>query len=143
MRGAGFRGSIVGWNRSPEQGQVALRMGALDPVAEDPLQTARESDVVLLAVPVYATLARMEQLAPHLGGDHLVTDVGSTKAKITQVGMAHFNQMACASFLPGHPMAGKERGGAALADAELFRGAVWIFTDVAGCVRSKRALAAH
>ena len=26
-------------------------------------------------------------------------------------------------------MAGKERGGAALGDAELFRGAVWLFTD--------------
>jgi prephenate dehydrogenase len=26
-------------------------------------------------------------------------------------------------------MAGKERGGAALADADLFRGAVWLFTD--------------
>ena len=26
-------------------------------------------------------------------------------------------------------MAGKERGGAALGDANLFRGAVWLFTD--------------
>ena len=25
LRAAGFKGSIVGWNRSPEQGQLALR----------------------------------------------------------------------------------------------------------------------
>jgi prephenate dehydrogenase len=33
-------------------------------------------------------------------------------------------------------MAGKERGGAALGDAELFRGAVWLFTDDASWQRS-------
>jgi prephenate dehydrogenase len=36
-------------------------------------------------------------------------------------------------------MAGKERGGAALGDAELFRGAVWLFTDDASWQRSSRA----
>ena len=140
LRAAGFRGSIVGWNRSVEGGQTALQRGAVDALAADPIEAAREAEVTVLAVPIYATLDLMEQLPLHLGGDHLVTDVGSTMAKITQAGMAHFNQMACASFLPGHPMAGKERGGASLADADLFRGAVWLFTDVPGCVRSKRAL---
>ena len=41
-----------------------------------------------------------------------------------------FNGPGQGSFLPGHPMAGKESGGAALADAELFRGATWLFTPV-------------
>jgi prephenate dehydrogenase len=35
-------------------------------------------------------------------------------------------------------MAGKERGGASLADANLFRGAVWLFTDDPGWQRSPR-----
>jgi prephenate dehydrogenase len=129
LRSAGFRGSIAGWNRSSEQAQIALQMGALDSVAADPLQMARDSQVVLLATPVYAILDWMEQLAPVLGPDHLVTDVGSTKAQITAAAGRLFNQPDRAAFLPGHPMAGKERGGAALADAELFRGAVWLFTD--------------
>jgi prephenate dehydrogenase len=38
-------------------------------------------------------------------------------------------------------MAGKERGGAALADAELFRGAVWLFTDDAAWKRSAQSAA--
>jgi prephenate dehydrogenase len=38
-------------------------------------------------------------------------------------------------------MAGKERGGAALADAELFRGAVWLFTDDPAVQRSPHSAA--
>ena len=129
LRASGFRGSITGWNRGAEGAQQALAMGAIDSIAADPLQAARESQVVLLAVPIYATLDFMEKLAGVLGPDHLVTDVGSTKAIISAAGTRLFNQPDRAAFLPGHPMAGKERGGAALADAALFRGAVWLFTD--------------
>jgi prephenate dehydrogenase len=129
LRAAGFRGSIVGWNRGAEGAQVALAAGAIDSIAADPLQAARASQVVLLAVPIYATLDFMEKLAPILGSEHLVTDVGSTKAQICASASRLFNAPDRAAFLPGHPMAGKERGGASLGDATLFQGAVWLFTD--------------
>src|ERR1700721_2973566 len=83
LRAAGFRGVITGWNRGAEGGQTSLLMGAVNALAAEPLQAARESQVVLLAVPIYATLDWMEQLAPILGPEHLFTDVGSTKRKIT------------------------------------------------------------
>jgi prephenate dehydrogenase len=136
LRAAGFRGSIVGWNRSAEQGQLALAMGAIDRLAGDALDAARESEVVVLAVPIYATLDFMEKLAGVLGCDHLVTDVGSTKRRISEAAGRLYNTPERAAFLPGHPMAGKERSGAALADADLFRGAVWLFTDDPDCKRS-------
>ena len=141
LRAAGFRGSITGWNRSPEQAHLALDMGALDSIAEDPLEAARASDVVLLAVPIYATLEWMEKLSGVLGPDHLITDVGSTKSEISAAAARLYNTTARAAFLPGHPMAGKERGGAALADANLFHGAVWLFTDDPTCERSPRGAA--
>ena len=128
LRAAGFTGTITGWNRGAEGAETALRMGAVDAVAADPLQAARDSQVVLLAVPIYATLDWMEKLAPVLGPSHLITDVGSTKAQITAAAVRLFNAPDRAGFLPGHPMAGKERGGASLGDADLFRGAVWLFT---------------
>jgi prephenate dehydrogenase len=140
LRAAGFRGSIVGWNRSSEGAQAALAMGAIDSIAADPLQAARDSQVVVLAVPIYATLDFMEKLAGVLGCDHLVTDVGSTKRIISEAAARLFNTPERAAFLPGHPMAGKERGGAALADAELFRGAVWLFTDDPDCKRSAHSV---
>ncbi len=129
LRASGYRGLLTGWNRSAEGGQQALAMGAIDSVAADPLQAARASQVVLLSVPIYATLDLMEQLSGVLGPEHLVTDVGSTKAQVTQAAGRLFNTPERAAFLPGHPMAGKERGGAELGDADLFRGAVWLFTD--------------
>jgi prephenate dehydrogenase len=141
LRAAGFRGSISGWNRSPKGAETALSMGALDAIANDPLQAARESQVVLLAVPIYATLDLMEKMAGVLDSEHLVTDVGSTKAQITEAAGRLFNTPDRAAFLPGHPMAGKERGGAELGDASLFRGAVWLFTDDPAWQRSPHSAA--
>jgi prephenate dehydrogenase len=140
LRAAGFHGSIVGWNRGAEGAEVALAMGAIDSIAADPAEAARQSQVVLLAVPIYATLDWMDKLARVLGPEHLVTDVGSTKAEITAAGARLYNQPDRAAFLPGHPMAGKERGGAALGDANLFRGAVWLFTDDPAGDRSPRGV---
>ncbi len=140
LRAAGFRGSIVGWNRGADGAQVALNLGAIDSVAADPLQAARESQLVLLAVPIYATLDLMEKLSGVLSCEHLVTDVGSTKRQIAEAAGRLFNTPERAAFLPGHPMAGKERSGAALADANLFRGAVWLFTDDSECKRSPHGI---
>jgi prephenate dehydrogenase len=141
LRAAGFRGNLVGWNRSAEGAATALSMGAIDSIGTDPLQAARESQLVLLAVPIYATLDYMEQLSGVLGSEHLVTDVGSTKAQITAAADRLFNTPERAAFLPGHPMAGKERGGATLGDANLFRGAVWLFTDDPAWQRSPHGAA--
>ncbi len=82
----------------------------------------------MLAVPVLAIIDCMQKLAPMMGPQQLVTDVGSTKLAIRNFARAHFGGEGQAVFLPGHPMAGKESGGAALADAALFEGAMWLFT---------------
>ena len=141
LRAAGFKGSIAGWNRSVEGAQTALRMGALDSVATDPIAMARECQVILLCTPVHAILDWMEQLVGVLGPEQLITDVGSTKVQITAAADRMFNRPGRAAFLPGHPMAGKERGGAALGDADLYRGAVWLFTDDPAWKRSPQSAA--
>jgi prephenate dehydrogenase len=140
LRDAGFRGSITGWNRGAEQGQTALKMGAVDSLVADGIEAARASQVTVLAVPIYATLDWMEKLAPVFGPEQLVTDLGSTKRVISETAARLYNTPESAAFLPGHPMAGKERGGAALGDANLFRGAVWLFTDGQTPLRSPRGV---
>src|SRR5690348_10482230 len=89
LRKAGFQGRIIGWNRSADGGETALRMGAVDALATDPIEAAREAEITVLAVPIFATLDLMERLATQLDDEHLVTDVGSTKLKITQAGAEH------------------------------------------------------
>ncbi len=140
LRAAGFEGEITGWNRTLEEAHYAQRMGALTTVNGDAMEAAWSSEVVLLCMPIYATLDWMAQLSGALSPDHVVTDVGSTKRLIAESAARLYNTPTRPAFLPGHPMAGKERGGAALADADLFRGAVWLFTDDPAARRSDKAV---
>jgi prephenate dehydrogenase len=131
LRAAGFAGRIDGWDASSLELAAAVQMGAIDGRAstrDDALELARLADVVVLAVPVLAIKDWMQQLAPVLRAGQLVTDVGSTKVEIAELAERLFAEAARASFLPGHPMAGKESGGALLAEAGLFDGAMWLFT---------------
>jgi prephenate dehydrogenase len=141
LRASGFSGSITGWNRSKEGAQTALTLGAIDSIAPDAITAALEAQVIVLAPPIFATLDLMEQLAPALTPEHLVTDVGSTKAQIVAAATRLYNAPGKPAFLPGHPMAGKERGGAELADGSLFRNAVWLFTDDPAAQRTPQAVA--
>jgi prephenate dehydrogenase len=131
LRAAGFAGRIDGWDTSSLEMAAAVQMGAIDGRAsnrDDALELARLADVIVLAVPVLAIKDWMQQLAPLLRAGQLVTDVGSTKVEIVELAERLFVEAERANFLPGHPMAGKESGGALLAEAGLFDGAMWLFT---------------
>ena len=133
LRAAGFGGRIDGWDASQLEMAAAVQMGAIDGRAASPenaLELARLADVMVLAVPVLAIKDWMQQLAPVLDAGQLVTDVGSTKLEIVELARELFAGDTTAAFLPGHPMAGKESGGALLAEAGLFDGAMWLFTPV-------------
>jgi prephenate dehydrogenase len=133
LRAAGFGGRIDGWDASQLEMASAVQMGAIDGRAasrDNALELARLADVTVLAVPVLAIKDWMQQLAPVLHTGQLVTDVGSTKLEIVELARELFAGDTTAIFLPGHPMAGKESGGALLAEAGLFDGAMWLFTPV-------------
>jgi prephenate dehydrogenase len=133
LRAAGFGGRIDGWDASQLEMASAVQMGAIDARAasrENALELARLADVTVLAVPVLAIKDWMQLLAPVLHTGQLVTDVGSTKLEIVELARQLFGGDTTAVFLPGHPMAGKESGGALLAEAGLFDGAMWLFTPV-------------
>ena len=131
LREAGFSGSILGWDKDPAQLRVAFERGAVTEAVSDAgqaLAAAGNADLVLLCGPVYSILDWMQSLARQLHAGQLITDVGSTKAQITAAAEELFASPQRATFLPGHPMAGREISGAAAADVALFRGAAWIFT---------------
>ena len=121
---------VVGCDRPAVLDQARQR-GAIDDGREDPRAACEGSDVVVLATPVGAIIDLIERLGPVLPENTLLTDVGSTKQQIVERARSVFGDRADERFLPGHPMAGKESGGMELADADLFAGAVWLFTPVA------------
>lgn len=127
---------VLGWDRNPQELEAALELGAIDEaLTEYDVTTPSIANVIVLATPVLPIMSWMQALAPVLGEAQLVTDVGSTKREIAELATELFNTevdgRTTARFLPGHPMAGKESGGAALGDADLFRGATWLFTPIA------------
>lgn len=129
LREAGFAGGITGIDASGDELSTALNTGAIDHAARSPDEhraAVVQADVIVLAVPVLAILQWMQVIAPMLRNSQVVTDVGSTKAQIAEAA----SKWMPGSFLPGHPMAGKESGGAALAQASLFDGATWLFTPL-------------
>ncbi len=131
LRQNGFSGTIIGWDRELIQAAIALGREAITVIADDPLIAAQQSDLILLSGPVFSILEWLDQLAPILKPHQLVTDVGSVKGVLCEHAANNYNQADKPGFLPGHPMAGKEVSGAANAEGELFRGAVWLFTESA------------
>ena len=129
LRRVGFTGEIVGVDTNLDETSAALAAGAISRIGT--FDDAAAADLILLAVPVMCILDWMKRLAPVLGPQQLITDVGSTKLGICDFARQLFNGPGQAQFLPGHPMAGKESGGAAMAEASLFDGAIWLFTPVA------------
>jgi prephenate dehydrogenase len=133
LRRAEFQGKITGIDNDPLQLAEAVRIGAIDHTAggdRETMTACEAADVIVLAVPVLAIMDWMQRLRM-LGEPTLITDAGSTKLSISELAKELFSHRHHASFLPGHPMAGKESGGATLAEADLFRNAMWLFTPVA------------
>ncbi len=136
LRKHGFEGAILGWDPDPACLKKARDAGAIDPALageanDDPFVCALAADVIVLAGPVLTITDWLEQLAPVLSCSQLVTDVGSVKGFLAERVGALYNGPGQPCWLPGHPMAGKEKSGATEAEATLFEGAAWLFTGSA------------
>jgi prephenate dehydrogenase len=132
LKANGSAGEVIGWDANAAELETALQRGAIErALTKSEALDPDIADVFVLATPVLPILDWMQPLAAGLHDGQFVTDVGSTKREIAEMATRLFNQPGRARFLPGHPMAGKELGGAALAEATLFDGATWLFTPCA------------
>jgi len=129
LKAAGLCGRVVGLGRGRANLEQARALGIIDAIAAGP-QAAREADLVFVATPVGALEPALAALAPHLAPGTLVTDAGSTKRDAAGAARRVLGARA-ARFVPGHPIAGAERSGAAAASAGLFRGRRVVLTPLA------------
>src|SRR5580704_16919320 len=126
-----FTGRIIGCDRAPVL-ERARAKGAIDEGHVHPADAARGSQVIVLATPVGGIIELIERLGAAMSPKTLLTDVGSTKGEVLAQAKKIFGRNVGRRFLAGHPMAGKEQAGVDFADANLFQGAAWFFTPVAG-----------
>jgi prephenate dehydrogenase len=80
------------------------------------------ADIAVLAMPP-AAVGRELAVAQERGVADVYTDVASVKV----LPVAHARELGCdlGTYVPGHPLAGRERQGPAAAQADLFLGRTW------------------
>ncbi|MBI5106576.1 MAG: prephenate dehydrogenase/arogenate dehydrogenase family protein, partial [Solirubrobacterales bacterium] len=112
---------VTGWDPDEHALRVALERGVLDAAAASPAEAVAGADLVVVAAPVAALPAVLEEALAAAGPDAIVTDVGSTKAAVVAA-------IGDPRFIGGHPLAGAEVAGVEHARADLFAGATWYLT---------------
>ena len=120
---------VAGVGRRQVSLDAALEVGAIDTAHFDPAECVGQSDLVILATPVGAFERHLKAAAPALGADTLVTDVGSTKARVARLAERILGPGG--PFVGSHPMAGSEQKGVRFSRADLFVGASCIVTPTA------------
>ncbi len=129
LRRSGF--AVTGIARREESIRLALKCGAIDKgFVGAGSESLREAEIVVVAIPVGAIPAAVEEIYPHLRGGAIVTDVGSTKAKIVHQVNGFLPKGI--SFVGGHPVAGSEKSGIASARGDLFENTTCVLTPLEG-----------
>ena len=129
LKRGGLVRRVVGYSKSPSTTEKAKKLGVIDDIAESALQAVTGADIVLLAVPVAATETTFKAIRHLIGPGVLLMDVGSTKREVVDAARRVLKDRI-ASFVPAHPIAGKEVAGIANADASLYNGRQVILTPL-------------
>ena len=129
LKRAGLVERVIGYSKSPSTTERAKKLGVIDDAAESALLAVSGSDIVLIAVPVAATEATFKAIRHLVEPGVLFMDVGSTKRDVVDAARRVLKERV-PSFVPAHPIAGKEVAGVAHADAALYSGRQVILTPL-------------
>jgi prephenate dehydrogenase len=129
LRRAGLVKRVVGYSKSPSTTERARMMGVIDIEAPSALMAVSGADIVLIAVPVAATESTFKAIKHLVTPNMLVMDVGSTKRDVIDAGRRALREQI-GSFVPAHPITGKEVSGVEHADPDLYTGRQVIITPI-------------
>lgn len=129
LKRAGLVKRVVGYSKSPSTTERARQLGVIDVEAPSALLAVSGADIVLIAVPVSATEATFKAIKHLVTPQMLVMDVGSTKRDVVDAARRALREQV-GSFVPAHPVAGKEVAGVDHADPDLYAGKQIILTPI-------------
>ena len=129
LKRAGLVKRVVGYSKSPSTTERARQLGVIDVEAPSALMAVSGADIVLIAVPVAATEAAFKAIKHLVTPQMLIMDVGSTKREVIDAGRRALRDQI-GSFVPAHPITGKEVAGVEHADADLYMGKQVILTPI-------------
>lgn len=117
--------TFYGIDKNADHAQRAVANGIIDKIAT--LDQLNKADLVLISIPVDATLNLLPQVMDLVPENALILDVGSTKEAICDSIEHHKNRR---QFLAAHPIAGTEFSGPDAAVRHLFNKKTMIVCDV-------------
>lgn len=117
--------SIFGIDSNPDNATEAKKLGVIDEVAD--FNTVSNADVVVVAVPVDASIEVLKKTLDLIDDNALVIEVGSTKVQIVNAIEDHPKRR---NLLLTHPIAGTEFSGPSAAIRHLYKGKTNIICEV-------------
>ena len=139
--GSGLIGTSIGLGLV--QRGIAVEMVDSDPSAQGLARDLTggvvvvDPELVVFALPT-SGLSQVIQSEIAINPQSTFMDVGSVKSEVV-LQVKTFSGLST-RFLPTHPMAGREIGGASSARADLFQGRSWILTPEADCAPESKSL---
>lgn len=124
LKEAGADVRITAFDADAAQADLLRERGGVDVIAPSVADAVQGQDIVMLAVPLRSYRALAAEIAPALGAQTIVTDLGSVKHSMEALA----GLLPPARLVPGHPIAGGEKSGAAAASGQLFSKRLCILT---------------
>ena len=123
-------GHVTGFGRRETTLQRAQALGVIDSWSLDLGAAVEQAEVVIISSPVNTIASIFHELKSYLGETTIVTDAGSVKGSIVDAAVRGLGDKII-NFVPGHPIAGKEKSGVDAASEALFYGHRTILTPMA------------
>ncbi len=124
----GAASEVRGFGRRRENLEIALKSHCITHIAESLEDAVSGAQIVMVCTPVETIAHSIRQALPFVEKGTIFTDVGSTKASLFEDFQGICEAQGC-FFIGGHPIAGKETSGAAVADSELYVGKTTVLTN--------------
>jgi prephenate dehydrogenase len=121
----GYR--VIGWNRSPESTQEALRLGAITVPAASLEEAMNGAEVVFVGTTVETIPDIIKNCLPYAAPGTIFTDMGSIKERILERVMEFLPSTYY--FVAAHPMTGSEQQGVNASDPFLYQNAAYIVIE--------------
>ena len=125
LREKKFANEFIGIDKSENHLQEALELGIID-IAENLENGVKNADLIIVAIPVDATVKILPQVLDLISEKQTVMDVGSTKSGIVTAIKNHPKRKRYVAF---HPMWGTENSGPKSAQKESFSGRAAVICD--------------
>lgn len=109
----------------PDISALAHEDKVIDKILSEPKE-ALSSDLIFLCMPVDYSLKLFKEIAPLLKKEGIITDVCGVKGIFQDT----WNKLESeGTYIGGHPMTGKEKGGYINSDPLLFENSIYILTE--------------